>query len=61
MLLKQSHEEAKMSVESRLGYIQGEIERVERTIGEVEGKMEGKRGEIVALQVKAGGAGAGGE
>jgi prefoldin beta subunit len=53
VLLKQSHEEAKLSVESRLGYIEGEIKRVEGLIEEVQGKMEEKRREIVEAQVKA--------
>lgn len=57
VLLKQSHEDAKMSVESRLGYIRGEVERVEKSIEGLQGKMEGKRQEIVSAQVKAGGGG----
>ena len=52
VLLKQTHEDAKLSVESRLGYIEGEIKRVEGLIDELQGKMEGKRREIVEAQVK---------
>jgi prefoldin beta subunit len=57
VLLKQSHEDAKMSVESRLGYIQGEIKRVEGLIKELQDSMEKKREEIMRIQVEAGGAG----
>lgn len=45
-----------MSVESRLRYIEGEIGRVEGNISELQGKMEGKRMEIVRVQGSVGGA-----
>jgi prefoldin beta subunit len=61
VLLKQSHEDAKMSVESRLGYIEGEIKRVEGNIKEVQEKMEGKRREIMEVQGRVGQAGGGGD
>ncbi|KIW00858.1 uncharacterized protein PV09_07615 [Verruconis gallopava] len=51
VLLKQDQEEAKMSVESRLGYIQGEIKRVEGLIKDLQDGMEKKRGEIVSTQI----------
>jgi len=60
VLLKQSHEEAKMSVDARLSYIEGEIKRVESIIEGLQDTMDGKRNEIMGLQVKLQGAGAGG-
>lgn len=59
VLLKQSHEDAKMSVESRLGYIEGEIKRVETNIETLQKGMEGKRQELVRKQMEVQGAGAG--
>jgi prefoldin beta subunit len=59
VLLKQEHEEAKVSVDSRLGYIEGEIRRVEGLIKDLQDNLERKRGDIVQLQVQLQGAGGG--
>jgi prefoldin beta subunit len=61
VLLKQSHDDAKTSVDSRLGYIEGEIKRVEALIMDLQDKFYQKRTEIVQTQVALQGAVGGGE
>lgn len=46
VLLKQEKAEAVLAVEGRLAYIDKEIERVEKTIGEMRDKSEGMKMEV---------------
>jgi prefoldin beta subunit len=46
VLLKQEKAEAVLAVEGRLAYIDKEIERVEKTIGDMRGKSEGLKMEV---------------
>lgn len=50
VLLPQDYSEAEMNVKKRIEFIEGEIKRVETRIEAEEKKMEGIRGDIVALR-----------
>ncbi|KAK4050946.1 Prefoldin subunit 6 [Microbotryomycetes sp. JL221] len=52
VLLKQEQSEAKANVDKRLEYIQGEINRVETTLKDLDAKMDAKRQQLVDLQSK---------
>ena len=49
-MLPQDYSEAEMNVKKRIEFIEGEIKRVETRIEAEEKKMEGIRGDIVALR-----------
>ncbi|RGP65894.1 prefoldin beta subunit [Fusarium longipes] len=53
VLLKQDKFEAENTVKGRLDYIGSEINRLEDTIKETQGKLEKKRNEIIQLQSSA--------
>lgn len=53
VLLKQDTTEAKSTVDSRLEYIEKEIQRVEGKIKALQQQCEGKRTEIMRLQSQA--------
>ncbi|CEI70273.1 hypothetical protein FVEN_g1206 [Fusarium venenatum] len=53
VLLKQDKFEAENTVKGRLDYIGSEINRLEDTIKETQGKLERKRSEIIQLQQSA--------
>ncbi|KAM0788626.1 hypothetical protein ACM66B_001745 [Microbotryomycetes sp. NB124-2] len=52
ILLKQDQAEAKANVDKRLEFIQGEVERVETTLKDLDDKMEKKRQQLVELQTR---------
>lgn len=53
VLMPQDAEEAKMNVSTRLEFIQGEIDKVERSVKLVQEEMELTRGQLVELRAKA--------
>merc|ERR1711962_1382432 len=50
VLVKQDLEEAKMTVQKRIDYIQGELKRHEKTISEMQGKEDKHRETLAKLQ-----------
>ncbi|KIM66304.1 hypothetical protein SCLCIDRAFT_111231 [Scleroderma citrinum Foug A] len=52
VLVLQDQNEAKGNVETRLGFIQGEIKRVDNQIKDMEEKAERKKVELVEMQSK---------
>ncbi|KAI4231798.1 MAG: hypothetical protein L6R40_007602, partial [Gallowayella cf. fulva] len=52
VLLKQEKAEAESAVEGRLEFIEKEIKRVEKLIGDMQEQSEGKKMEVYQLQMK---------
>ncbi|KAL8674306.1 MAG: hypothetical protein Q9168_001299 [Polycauliona sp. 1 TL-2023] len=52
VLLKQEKTEAESAVDGRLEFIEKEIKRVEKVIGEMQEQSEGKKMEVYQLQMK---------
>lgn len=52
VLLKQDKGEAEMAVKGRLEFIEKEIKRIEKQIGEVQEKSERKKMDIITLQTQ---------
>jgi prefoldin beta subunit len=52
VLVKQSLEEAKSTVEGRMGFIETQIGDVEKQIGELKGQQEQVKGEVRLILVK---------
>ncbi|CCH41334.1 Cortactin-binding protein [Wickerhamomyces ciferrii] len=50
VLLPQDSNEANLNVEKRLEFIKSEIERVEKNVVDVQGKLEGSRNKLIEIR-----------